>query len=367
MKRNLSVMIKPSSSKCNLNCKYCFYNDISKKRDIKDYGFMKTETIKEIINKAILYCGDGSCTIGFQGGEPLLRGIYFYKDFINYIKKVNKETKFNFFIQTNGTLINDEWSMFFKENNFLVGVSLDGERSINDLNRIDYFDSGTQSSIQKGIMSLKKHKVEFNILSVVTPALSKKIKSTYNYFKQNKFNYLQFIPCLNSLDMKKNSYSLSVNNFETFLKKLFDYWYEDVIKGEIISIRYFDNILGLFLGYNYESCDMNGRCSCQNIIESDGTVFPCDFYTDDKHIIGNINFQNFEEIHSSLLVKEFINESLKINKKCEVCKYKALCRNGCKKYRFDNSNIYCKAYYNFFEYSFEKFQDLAEKIKKIKK
>lgn len=114
MKRNISLMIKPSSSKCNLKCKYCFYHSIADARDIKDYGFMSKETLRQIVSKVDDYCDGGNCNIGFQGGESLLVGLDFYKELVKCTTEINNGTKFNYHIQTNGTLINDEIAKFFK-------------------------------------------------------------------------------------------------------------------------------------------------------------------------------------------------------------------------------------------------------------
>lgn len=367
MGRNLSLMIKPSSSKCNLNCKYCFYNSIADEREIKDYGFMKEEVLEQIIKKAILYCGDGNCTIGFQGGEPTLIGLDFYKKLVELVKKYNKNTNISYFLQTNGILINDEWAEFLKQNNFLVGISLDGNKEVHNINRIDYLHRETFSKVIRATEILKKHNVDFNVLVVVTPALSKKIDSCYNFFKKKNFRYLQFIPCLEPLKSKrsKNAYSLSSSEYKNFLNRLFDLWYNDVINNEFMSIRFFDNILGAFLGYSYESCDMNGICSCQNIIESNGSVYPCDFYTYEELSIGNIMYENFEDIHNKEKTISFIKSSVNKSIKCRGCKYRNLCRGGCRRHREnqnDDLNYLCSAYYEFFNKTEKRFYDIATKI-----
>lgn len=369
MRRNLSLMIKPSSSKCNLECKYCFYNSISSSRNIYDYGFLKESTLKEIIQKSSAYCNGGNCVVGFQGGEPLLIGLSFYKRLIEYIKCFNNGTKFSFSLQTNGTLITEEWAKLFKENNFLIGISLDGNKDIHNLNRVNRKHEETFNGVMKGIRLLKKYNVDFNILTVVTSAMCKKVESTYNFFKKNDFKYLQFIPCLEPLEninVPLRKFSLTKEDYKIFLIKLFDLWYKDAISNNYISIRLFDNILGLFFNQNYEACDMKGVCSCQHIIESDGSVYPCDFYTYEKYKIGNILTNSFDDIHKHPTTTIFLNESTNIATKCTTCEYYFICRNGCSRHREnqDNSlNYFCEAYYEFYSYSIDKFKDLAFKIK----
>ncbi|MFQ9249105.1 MAG: radical SAM protein [Clostridium paraputrificum] len=366
MQRNISVMIKPSSSKCNLKCKYCFYNSIADEREISDYGFLSEEDLEVIVSRIEEYCDGGFCNMGFQGGEPMLIGLDFYKKLVELTS--SKKTKFNFMIQTNGTLITEEFAKFFYDNKFLVGVSLDGSKEIHNLNRINYSGNGSYNDVMKGIALLKKHNVDFNILVVVTSALSKKIESCYKFLRKNEFNYIQFIPFIEALDdcdSNNLNFALTSKQYKNYMKNLFDMWYEDVSKGNMVSIRYFDNILGLFLGQDYEACDMRGICSCQHIIESDGRVYPCDFYTYEKYSIGNIFDESFDNMHEKEITRNFIIESVSKDKKCETCKYIYLCRGGCKRHREiteDNSYKFCEASYNFFEYSYDRFRELAMRM-----
>ncbi|MFQ9246968.1 MAG: radical SAM/SPASM domain-containing protein [Clostridium paraputrificum] len=366
MRRNLSVMVKPSSSKCNLKCKYCFYNSIADEREVSDYGFLSEEALEVVVNRIDEYCDGGFCNMGFQGGEPMLIGLDFYKKLVELTS--SKKTKFNFMIQTNGTLITEEFAKFFYDNKFLVGISLDGNKDMHDLNRVNHSQNGSFKEVMKGISLLKKYNVNFNILVVVTRALSKKIESCYKFLRENDFNYIQFIPFIEALEDCNNNnlnFHITSKQYEDYIKKLFDMWYEDVSKGKMVSIRYFDNILGLFLGQDYEACDMRGICSCQHIIESDGRVYPCDFYTYEKYSIGNIFDESFDNMHEKEITRNFIIESVSKDKKCETCKYRALCRGGCKRYRAttkDNRYMFCEANYKFFEYSYDRFRELAIKI-----
>lgn len=365
MKKNLSLMIKPSSSKCNLKCTYCFYHSIADARDIKDYGFMPLSTLKEIIIKSDDYCNGGYCSIGFQGGESTLIGLNFYRELVKYTQNIENGTIFSFSIQTNGTTLNDEWGEFLKENNFLVGISLDGNKDIHNLNRVDLKNDGTFNKVTKGIDILKKHKVEFNILTVVTSTLCKKIESVYKFYKKNDYRYLQFIPCLEPLEntsMTLKKYSITPEEYGKFLIKLFDLWYRDALNNDYVSIRLFDNILGLFFNHEYEACDMKGVCSCQHIIESDGSIYPCDFYTYETYKVGNILKDSFEDIHKNPNTITFLESSKNANSKCISCRYFSICRGGCRRHRENQENglnYFCESYYNFYSYSLDKFRHLA--------
>jgi len=371
MTANLNIMIKPASSICNLSCKYCFYHSLSEKRLKRSYGYMDIDLLEKIVKKGLTYAGD-TCTFAFQGGEPTLAGLKFYKKLIEF------ELKYNFknlliinAIQTNGINGDEEWAKFLSENRFLVGISLDGPREIHDTNRIDNQGKGTFKKVMETINLLNKYKVEYNILTVITSMVARHTNKVYNFFKNHNFQYLQFIPCLDLLDeeIRKNDYSLKSDKYAYFLKTLFDLWYDDIFKGNIISIQYFDNLLGLLMGYKPEVCGMAGQCTCQFIIEANGGVYPCDFYVTDQWYLGNIKESNFNELLNSTNSKRFVEVSRYIEPECKLCRWHYLCRGGCRRwrepfiYRKPRLNILCSAYKKFFNYSEERLIKLAQQLK----
>lgn len=360
-------MIKPSSSKCNLNCKYCFYNAIAEARKVMDYGFMKDEVLEEIVKKSVKYSNGGSVTIGFQGGEPTLIGIDYYRRLMKYIEVYNvNNTKFYFVIQTNGTLLDEEWIRFFKKNNFLVGISLDGTKIVHNRYRVDCNNNGTHKDVMRGIRMLKEANIDFNILTVVTSTLCRRISSIYKFYRENDFRYLQFIPCLDPIEKDREDYgkySPTADEYGDFLNLLFNMWYRDMKQGHWVSIRYFDNLINLMLGYGYEACDMGGICSCQSIIEADGSVYPCDFYAYEDYRLGNILEDTFEDIFRSDSLKKFINYSIEnIDDRCLNCKYRYICNGGCRRYRenqYDNKNVLCEGFKKFFDANLNRLQEIA--------
>jgi uncharacterized protein len=366
----LSLLIKPASSNCNLQCKYCFYNVLSEKREVASHGIMDYETLKEIIKKAFEYATE-QCIFAFQGGEPTLAGINFYKELIELQKKYNKNhISIINTVQTNGILIDENWASFFYENNFLIGVSLDGTKDLHDINRVDGKNNGSFNKVMKGIRLLNKYKVEYNIIFVVSAKTARHANKIYNYFKKNNFNYLQFIPCIDPIEdiHGTNEYSLSAEVYGQFLKSIFDLWYLDVLNGHAISIRYFDNLIKRVMGYNTEACGMNGICGCQFVVEANGGVYPCDFYAVDKWYMGSIMDKSIQELNDSDIVKEFIQVSEHISEECRSCKWLNLCRGGCRRDRETTNNdklglnYYCTSYKEFFDYSYERLYRLARTI-----
>jgi uncharacterized protein len=363
----INIMIKPASSNCNLNCKYCFYRDVAENRDKKSYGLMSEDTLEELVKRTFEY-GEKFVGFAFQGGEPTLVGLGFYKKLIELQRKYNvKKIKVNNSIQTNGILINKEWAKFLSENNFLVGLSLDGPADIQNLNRIDLQGKGSFSRVAKSIEIFNKYSVEYNILCTVTKSVAKHIEKIYRYYTKSGFKYLQFIPCLDELGGKpgENHYSLKPNDYKEFLKKLFDLWYRDFIEGKGVSIRMFDNIVQMLLGYPPESCDMNGCCSVNIVIEADGSVYPCDFYVLNKWKLGNVLNDNLKELITSEKGRNFVGISKGMSNNCSLCEYVSICRGGCRRYYepIENGNsgknYFCSAYKGFYKHTLHRFYHVA--------
>lgn len=366
----LGMLIKPASSLCDLRCKYCFYSDITKKRDIENFGIMSVDTLEVIVKKAFEYAEGAFCTFAFQGGEPTLAGFDFFQELIEFQKKYNKNNvAVHNAIQTNGVGLSEKWASFFADNKFLVGISLDGTEHINNLYRTKGDLEGTFGDIMNTISLFNAKRVEYNILTVVSKTAARNITEIYNFYKENNFSYQQYIPCLDPLYEERGSYeySLTPKAYEKFLKRLFDLWFDDIEHGVFIYNRYFENLVGMLKGYPPEICNMMGRCTCQNVIEADGGVYPCDFYVLDKYKIGNILEDDFESISKNRKTLGFVETSLRTEEKCRNCSWFKLCRGGCRRDRDFGQpeithNYYCSSYKNFFEYSFERLSYLAEKF-----
>ncbi|HMA59808.1 MAG TPA: anaerobic sulfatase maturase [Halanaerobiales bacterium] len=356
---SLNLMIKPVSSNCNMKCKYCFYHDLASNRERASYGKMDEKLLELIVKKAFTEA-EGSVSFSFQGGEPTLAGLDFYKTFMDYLKKYNKDNiDVNLALQTNGIKIDQKWAAFLSENDWLVGLSIDGYKDLHNYFRIDRIEEGTYKQVIKTSELFKKCNVDFNVLTVITDQLARHGKKVYNSYKKHNFKFLQFIRCLEPLDGKKEKYSLTPENYELFLNNIFNEWYQDIKKGNYISIRFFDNVVRMLMGRKPEACEMKGHCSFQNIIESDGSIYPCDFYVVDEWKLGNIKNMSFTEVYESKKAKAFIKESTDLPKKCEQCKWLKLCRNGCKRNRDENNlNNYCTSFYNFYEKNINKLLEL---------
>ncbi|MCH5320428.1 MAG: radical SAM protein [Eubacterium sp.] len=345
---SISVMLKPASSNCNLKCEYCFYHSLSAERQDFSKGMMSIDTAKRVIDSALDFAKGTDVYFTFQGGEPLLCDISFYKEFVSYIKESNTQNSpVHLCLQTNGTLITEEYAEFFKKNNFLIGVSLDGDEEINSYR---FYPDGSNSfnDVMRGIDLLKKHGVTFNILSVLTKKTAQNFRKAYRFFKGNDLRFLQFIPCLRPLksDFDEELY-MNSDDYAEFLTRGFNIYFNDYMRGEYVSVRSFDNYISLASGGNAEQCGMNGVCSTQFVVEGDGSVYPCDFYCTDEWYLGNINVSSFDELYHGERAVEFLKESFKLPDECKNCSFFYVCRGGgCKRNRQDKD--YCNAYKKFF-------------------
>ncbi|MDD7463114.1 MAG: anaerobic sulfatase maturase [Anaerococcus sp.] len=364
---NLNIMIKPISSDCNIDCKYCFYKDEAINRTNKSYGPMSYDTLENLVKNAFSSVGNNISFL-FQGGEPTLRGIDFFEQFHKFVNKYNtNDISVNFSIQTNGIILDDAWINLFRKYNYLVGISLDGTKDCHDYYRTDHYGKGTFSRVMKNIKLLMKEGISLNILTVVNDNTCDYAEEIYNFYKKNNFYFLQFIPVINPLSKNySKNYRLDPLKYGMFLDRLFNIRYRDILNGNFRSIRYYENLLMIILGQHPESCDTLGHCSINPIVESDGKVYPCDFYCLDQEEIGNINHNSIIDIISSNKANIFLSQSYKIADTCKECKYVQLCKGGCKRYKNTNlENELCSGFYYFFKNNYEKLIGLADYIKKI--
>lgn len=368
----LSLLIKPASGSCNLRCKYCFYTNEAENRACASYGRMSKETMHTIVDKAMAY-GDRACTFAFQGGEPTLMGLDFYRDLSAYTSAHPnpKRLRIQYAFQTNGILIDDDWAAWFAENHVLVGVSLDGPKDIHDRYRVDAQGKGTFQRVMAAIRILETHRVEYNILTVVTAATARSSQQIYNFFKKNKLPYQQYIECLDPIGEVPGGqpYSLTPGRYETFLKNLFDAWYLDMKAGRRVYNRYFENLLLMLDGQCAESCNLRGTCGPQWVFEADGSVYPCDFYALDKWRLGNICTDSFEEMEAQRQTSGFVAWSQPVPEDCKACRWYPLCRNGCRRHREPvtaegtNRNYFCSAYRNFLDYAYPRLVEIYRMLR----
>ncbi|MCQ2429690.1 MAG: anaerobic sulfatase maturase [Clostridia bacterium] len=358
----LTLMIKPSSSLCNMRCRYCFYADTARHRSVPSFGLMTAETLEVLVRRVFEYA-DRSVNLIFQGGEPTLAGPDLYRLLFALEERYNtKGLPVSHSLQTNGYAVNDEWAAFLAEHRFLVGLSMDGCREIHDAMRPDAEGHGTYDRVSAAARVLGKHHVDFNVLCVVTDAVAKHPIKVYESLK--KYGYVQFIPCLDPVGAEGGHF-LSEDAYAYFLRQTFDLWYRDLMRGQYVSVRNFDNYVRILQGFPPESCAMTGCCTVCGTVESDGSVYPCDFYASDEWRLGDLRESSLAELLTSEKAKAFVSSSRYVSEECAACRYLRLCRGGCRRERepFENGhpalNRHCAAFREFFDHDIDRLLAVA--------
>lgn len=297
--------------------------------------------MRALIDKALGLAPDAQVSFAFQGGEPTLAGLDFFKSFVAYVEKNLESQSVSYAIQTNGIGLDDEWAQFFAEHHFLVGLSLDGPREIHDSLRPDATGASTHALIIKATKLLRRYQVPFNVLCVLTSKLARHPQSLYRFFQKEHLNYVQFIPCLASLGNKDDEFALTPQAFYSFYHSYFQLWMKDVARGHVSSVGLFDNVMDLTLGQFPQQCGMLGRCAPQFVVESNGDVYPCDFFALDEYVCGNIERDGLEDMANSQVMRDFLAEPRRNCTACKTCRFERVCHKNCKRM---NSAYYDETY-----------------------
>lgn len=367
----ITIMIKPASGLCNMRCVYCFYSDVKAHRQVPDYGVMTVETLETVIRRAVI-CADGVLNLAFQGGEPTLAGKEYFRALLKLEKKYNgRGLRIQNSIQTNGLVLDEEWIDIFRDGRFLVGVSVDGIQTIHDRYRVDAAGRPTWDRIRENLEKLKAAGIEYNVLCVVNGTVARAPEEVFRGLEQHI--YMQFIPCLDGFGAAGAQWSLTAEDYGHFLIATFDLYEQRFRMGRPVSIRNFDNWISMLNGCPPENCALSGRCGNYYLIESDGSVYPCDFYVLDEWKLGNIREMNFRSLNASEMGARFRNESLPVPDNCRECPWYVLCRNGCKRDREPLRDCadpaktrLCAAHKAFFAARYERLCGLAKDIREQK-
>jgi uncharacterized protein len=344
--KHISVLIKPASSICNLRCSYCFYANVSSLREVRSFGKMKAEVTEKMIANIYADLDDGDqLTLAFQGGEPTMAGLSYFRKVTQLVAEQAKDVQVHYAIQTNGTVINEKWCAFLKEHNFLVGLSIDGHPLYHDLHRVDPKGRGTFQRVLQTKQLFDQYEIDYNVLCVLTNPLAKEAETVFQFIKEQKIEFVQFIPCLDDLDAKeKSNYALTPKAFADFYQQLLQLWLQELEKGNYISIKLFDDLLNLLVRQQVTACGILGNCQVQYVIEADGSVYPCDFYVLDEYRMGYIQDQTLRELFEQDISKDFLCEKPMQPKKCASCPFQKMCHGGCKRMKdamYVDDNDFC--------------------------
>lgn len=366
--KQFSLLIKPASADCNLRCEYCFYIDHLESGSKNPR--MSDEILELMIKSYMSIDQNKQYAFGWQGGEPTLMGLDFFKKVVEMqIKYAPPGSSVSNGLQTNGTMITEEMAKFFGEYKFLLGVSLDGPEYLHDYYKKTIGQKPTHALVLRGIERLKQHGVEFNILTLINNQTVKKAKEIYHYHRDNGFFFHQYIPCVEfDTDGSLRPYSITGNDWGLFLTELFNEWVkQDVNK---VSIRLFDSIMEYLIYGRYNVCYMQDNCVQYFVVEHDGGVYPCDFFVQDNLLLGNVNNNSWEELLNSHTYHAFGNQKSNWNEECNLCPFLSFCHGDCQKFRYvapnsakQLSNL-CQGWKIFYTRTLPRFKHIADNFKK---
>ena len=344
-----SLLIKPASAVCNLDCSYCFYLD----READPYKDlparrMTDETLERLVDTYLFYSHPQS-TFAFQGGEPTLAGLPFFEKLIRFQQQYGRNGQsVSNALQTNAVLLDDNWAQFFRQYNWLLGVSLDGPEEINDLYRYNRAGHGTWKRVMQSIESLKKNGVDFNILCVLNSANVERPRELYQFYKSIGVDNIQYIPLAEfNPDGSRMPFTITPEQYGRFLCETFELWWPDRKK---IRIRCFDNIAEALAGQKPGSCTMHETCDSYCVVEYNGDVYPCDFFVEGGWKLGNIEVDSWTDIARRSRRYGFAQKKTLAHPECQVCEYQSICHGGCPKFRhgpqgrFEDLDYFCEAY-----------------------
>ncbi len=372
------VMAKPTGSRCNLDCDYCFF--LKKERLYPDSSFTMTdEVMEQYIRQTIEAHQVPEVTIAWQGGEPTLMGLDFFRRAVEVEKKYARPgMRIENTLQTNGVLMDDEWCRFFHDNNFLVGLSLDGPRELHDAYRHDQGGHSVFDKVVRAVRLMQQHRVEFNILCTVNAVNSEQPLELYRFFRDElKTPYLQFIPIVERANETGDQTGTEVTGrsvrpaqYGRFLNTIFDEW----VKRDVgrMFVQFFDGVLASYVRGRSSLCILSPTCGEGVALEHNGDVYSCDHFVEPGYLLGNIGETPLAELVSSQQQWQFgAAKSSSLPKYCRECEFLFTCHGECPKNRVLTTpdgepglNWLCEGLKEFFAHTEKSMQIMAELLRR---
>ncbi len=368
----LYVMLKPASAHCNLACKYCYYLEKNKLYPTAQRHLMSDEMLEQFTREYIEAQTMSQVLFTWHGGEPLLRSIDFYRKALSLQQKYAGGRRIDNVIQTNGTLLTDEWCEFFAQNHWLVGISIDGPQPDHDHYRLTAAGKPSWQKVMQGIKLLKKHGVEWNAMAVVNAYNANHPLEFYRFFKENGCQFLQFTPIverqtrhedgrtLASLADKNeiplSEASVTPEQWGYFLCAIFDEWVrKDVGK---IFVEIFDCTLANWMGVSPGICAYSKECGHAGVMEHNGDVYSCDHFVFPEYKLGNIRDHSLIDMLYGEQQQEFSRlKHSSLPRQCKECDMEFACHGECPKNRFmkdkygdSGLNYLCPGYYHYYQH-----------------
>ncbi|MCK5000980.1 MAG: anaerobic sulfatase maturase [Anaerohalosphaera sp.] len=366
--RPFTLLVKPAGPDCNIDCDYCFY---SCKSTVFGSGShrMNDEVLEKFVRDYVTLRFPAG-NIAFQGGEPTLMGLDFYKRVVELVKQYSEpEQVVALSLQTNGILLDDEWCEFLAANEVLVGISIDGPKKFHDIHRLDHAGKGTFGRVVESIERCKKHGVQFNTLTLMNQDNVDHADEIWDFLvNEMGIRFLQFIQCVerdpNTGDIAE--FSITAQQYGKFMCDIFDKWLAHGVRK--ISVRTFDSLVSYCVGMGHTECTHMAKCADYVVIEHNGDVFACDFFVEDDWKLGSVLDAALGEIATGKQKRDFKSLKRTIADKCVLCRYLDVCRGGCLKDRrmgfgqYKVESYFCEGYKIFFDHAMPKFWEIAAQL-----
>lgn len=373
----IHVVAKPVGPACNLNCEYCFYLEKQALFGPGEQYRMPDEVLSAFISNYVTSQPTPVVEFVWQGGEPTLLGIDFYRRVVELQKPFVGTRTITNSLQTNGTLLTDDWCAFLRKNKFMVGISIDGPKEVHDRHRRDREGTGTFDRAVRGLRLLQKHKVEYNVLASVARETARQPLEVYRFLRDQEVEFIQFAPiverkadacsvqhglqlaCPASLDeavaqADVTSWSVIPEEYGDFLISIYEEWVRNDV-GKVFVMN-FEWALNAWIGNPSPVCVHAAQCGRSLVVEHNGDVYACDHCVYPEYKLGNVRTQNLSGMAERSRQTGFgVTKETALPRWCRECKVLAACRGGCPKHRFATSNhnepglhYLCEGYRKFF-------------------
>ena len=366
----LYVMLKPAGAHCNLACKYCYYLEKNNLYQNSHRHLMSDDMLEQFTREYIEAQTMPQVLFTWHGGEPLMRSIDFYKKALALQKKYAHGKQIDNVIQTNGTLLTDEWCEFFAKNHWLVGISIDGPQEYHDHYRVTPAGKPSWEKVMQGISLLKKHRVEWNAMAVVNAYNAEHPLEFYHFFRDNGCQYLQFTPIVERLTEHKDGRTLASladdreipladasvtpQQWGNFLCTIFDDWVRHDVGKTFVEI--FDCTLANWMGVLPGICAYSKECGHAGVMEHNGDVYSCDHFVFPEYKLGNIREQSLIDMLYGEKQQAFSRlKHTSLPRQCKECDMEFACHGECPKNRFEKDkygepglNYLCQGYYQYY-------------------
>lgn len=344
--KKLTIQMKPVGNNCNLHCEYCYAMPFR----CKNFKILELSLLDKIVKEAFEL--SDNVIITWHGGEPTMPGVEYYRQYMQIVAKHKKPCQniINM-IQTNATLVDDEFAKFFKDNNFIVSVSIDGDENTHNRNRHYASGKGSYEATMRGVDCLRRHGIYPPVIATVSRNTYSDCETTFKSFINQGFTEIKFSPVY---DSSEDAFSISCDEWYEYIKKVLDIWTEK--QDEKIKVREIDEILEWFTGNTINTCSSTNSCVNWMSIDENGNVYPCE-YLRSTECYGNVCEQHLADVFKSEAYKRFVEKVMYIPDECKSCEFYSMCGNGCPATRlkgtelvYDGRYVYCEERKQLYKY-----------------